>query len=109
MAKNVESKLRQIQDRRLVAEFCRRCGKSRAWFYGTPPEAKAEFGKQINAVLAHSPHPVVAAREALGLSQSGLAEALSVSRQTIHAWETQPARQDRVDRVLALRSTLRTA
>ena len=103
MAKNVESKLRQIQDRRLVAEFCRRCGKSRAWFYGTPPEAKAEFGKQINAVLALSSHPVVAAREVLGLSQSGLAEALNVSRQTIHAWESQPARQDRVDRVLALR------
>ena len=105
--RDIKSKLRQIQDRRLVAEFCRRCGKSRAWFYGTPPEAKAEFGKQINAVLALSPHPVVAAREALGLSQSGLAEALNVSRQTIHAWETQPARQDRVDRVLALRSTLR--
>ena len=103
MAKNVESKLRQIQDRRLVAEFCRRCGKSRAWFYGTPPEAKAEFGKQINAVLAHSSHPVVAAREVLGLSQSGLAEALNVSRQTIHAWESQPSRQDRVDRAPALR------
>lgn len=101
--RDIKNKLRQIQDRRLVAEFCRRCGKSRAWFYGTPPEAKAEFGKQINAVLAPSTHPVTAAREALGLSQSGLAEALNVSRQTIHAWETQPARQDRIDRILTLK------
>ena len=100
---NLTDKLRQIQDRRLVAEFCRRCNKSRAWFYGTPPEAKAEFGKQINAVLAISGHPIVAAREALGLSQSALAKALGVSRQTVHAWETQPSRQDRLDRVLALR------
>lgn len=101
--RDIKNRLRQIRDRRLVAEFCRRCGKSRAWFYSTSPEAKAAFAKQIAAVLAVSPHPVVAAREALGLSQSGLAAALGVSRQTIHAWETQPARQDRVDRVLTLK------
>lgn len=100
--RDIKSKLRQIRDRRLVAEFCRRCGKPRAWFYSTPPEAKAEFAKQIAAVLTVSPHPVTAAREALGLSQSALAEVLGVSRQTIHAWETQPARQDRIDRVRAL-------
>ena len=63
----------------------------------------------LNAVLAVSDHPIVAQREALGLSQSALAEALGVSRQTIHAWETQPVRQDRLDRVLALRKTLRAS
>ena len=35
-------------------------------------------------------------------SQSDLAKALGVSRQTIHTWKTEPSRQERLDRVLAL-------
>ena len=68
-----------------------------------PADQMAKAMTHIDAVLAISGHPIVAAREALGLSQSALAKALGVSRQTVHAWETQPSRQDRLDRVLALR------
>ena len=100
---NLTDKLRQIRKRRLVAEFCRRCGKSRTWFYNADRDQMAKETTHIDAVLAISGHPIVAAREALGLSQSALAKALGVSRQTVHAWETQPSRQDRLDRVLALR------
>ena len=82
-------------------QACRACahGSTRKWLRK----------HALNAVLAVSDHPIVAQREALGLSQSALAEALGVSRQTIHAWETQPVRQDRLDRVLALRKTLRAS
>ena len=100
---STSDKLRQLQKRRLVAEFCRRCGKSRTWFYSADRKELAKETQHIDAVLAVSGHPIVAAREALGLSQSDLAKALGVSRQTVHAWETQPSRQDRLDRVLALR------
>ena len=100
---NLTDKLKQLRQRRLVAEFCRRCGKSRAWFYGADRKELAKEMQHIDAVLAVSGHPIVAAREQLGLSQSGLAEVLGVSRQTIHAWETQPSRQERLDLVLALR------
>lgn len=110
MAKNdIADKLRQVRKRRLVAEFCRRCGKSRTWFYSADRGAMESHAEHLNAVLAVSGHPIVAAREALGLSQSALAEALGVSRQTVHAWETQPVRQDRLDRVFALRKTLRAS
>ena len=100
---STSDKLRQLQKRRLVAEFCRRCGKSRTWFYSADHKELAKEMQHINAVLAVSGHPIVAAREALGLSQSDLAKALCVSRQTIHTWETEPSRQERLDRVLALR------
>lgn len=108
MAKNdIADKLRQVRKRRLVAEFCRRCGKSRTWFYNASRDAMALHAEHLDAVLAVSGHPIVAAREERGLSQIALAEALGVSRQTVHAWETQPVRQDRLDRVFALRKTLR--
>ena len=100
---SVSDKLRQLQKRRLVAEFCRRCGKSRTWFYSADRKELAKETQHIDAVLAVSGHPIVAAREQLGLSQSDLAKALGVSRQTIHTWETEPSRQERLDRVLALR------
>ena len=100
---SLSDKLKQIRQRRLVAEFCRRCGKSRTWFYGATRDELAKEAKHLDAVLAISGHPIVAAREMLGLSQSDLAKALGFSRQTIHAWETQPSRQERLDRVLALR------
>ena len=100
---STSDKLRQLQKRRLVAEFCRRCGKSRTWFYNADRDQMAKEMTHIDAVLAVSGHPIVAAREALGLSQSDLAKALGVSRQTIHTWETEPSRQERLDRVLALR------
>ena len=100
---STSDKLRQLQKRRLVAEFCRRCGKSRTWFYSADRKELAKEMQYINAVLAVSGHPIVTAREALGLSQSDLAKALGVSRQTIHTWETEPSRQERLDRVLALR------
>ena len=99
---SVSDKLRQLQKRRLVAEFCRRCGKSRTWFYSADRKELAKETQHIDAVLAVSGHPIVAAREQLGLSQSDLAKALGVSRQTIHTWETEPSRQERLDRVLAL-------
>lgn len=100
---NLTDKLKQLRQRRLVAEFCRRCGKSRTWFYGADRKELAKEMQHIDAVLAISGHPIVAAREQLGLSQSDLAKALGFSRQTIHAWETQPSRQERLDLVLALR------
>ena len=100
---SVSDKLRQLQKRRLVAEFCRRCGKSRTWFYSADRKELAKETQHIDAVLAVSGHPIVAAREQLGLSQSDLAKALGVSRQTIHTWETEPSRQERLDLVLALR------
>ena len=100
---SLSDKLKQIRQRRLVAEFCRRCRKSRTWFYGATRDELAKEAKHLDAVLAVSGHPIVAAREMLGLSQSDLAKALGFSRQTIHAWETQPSRQERLDRVLALR------
>ena len=100
---SLSDKLKQIRQRRLVAEFCRRCGKSRTWFYGATRDELAKEAKHLDAVLAISGHPIVAAREMLGLSQSDLAKALGFSRQTIHTWETQPSRQERLDLVLALR------
>lgn len=102
MSKGIKDALRRIRQRRLVANFCRRLGKSRSWFYSAEAAALAPYAAEMEATLAPSAHPVTAAREALGLSQSALAEALGVSRQTIHAWETQHARQDRLDRIRAL-------
>ncbi len=61
---NLTDKLRQIRKRRLVAEFCRRCGKSRTWFYNAERDQMAKEMTHIDAVLAISGHPIVAAREA---------------------------------------------
>ena len=111
MTPDITDKLRQIQSRRLVAELCRRCDKTRTWFYKVT-RGKAsliEYLEHIDAVLGLSDHPIAAERELLGLSQFTLAEHLGVSRQTVAAWEREPSRQERLDRVLALRKTLRAA
>lgn len=109
MTQDIIHKLHRIQNRRRVAEFCRRCGKTRAWFY------KVLRGKttllpylgHIDAVLASSAHPITAAREALGLSQSSCAAALGISRQTLYQWEHQPAIADRIARVKSLQKVAR--
>ena len=51
---NLTDKLRQIRKRRLVAEFCRRCGKSRIWFYNADRDQMAKEMTHIDAVLAIS-------------------------------------------------------
>lgn len=103
--KDVADKLRAVQKRRKIADFCRRCKKPRTWFYKVlDGEASVlPFLAQLDAVFAAvSSHGVTAVREARGLSLTEAAERLGVSRQTLHKWEREPATADRVARISAL-------
>ena len=95
---NLTDKLRQIRKRRLVAGFCRRCGKSRTWFLQRRPGPDGQEMTHIDAVLAVSGRPIVAARGSPGPVAERPGRSPGVSRQTIHTWETEPSRQERLDR-----------
>lgn len=102
---DVADKLRALQKRRKIADFCQRCGKPRTWFYKVlDGEASVlPYLAQLDAVYGMtSPHTITAAREALGLSLTEAAERLGVSRQTLHKWEREPATAERVARISAI-------
>ena len=52
---NLTNQLRQIHRRRLVAEFCRRCNKSRTWFLCADRQELAKETTHIDAVFWPSP------------------------------------------------------
>lgn len=108
---DILDKLRQIQARRLVAEFCRASGKTRAWFYkALAGEASLlDARAHIDVVLKPTAkHPVTAARVELGLSQSELGRRLGLSRMSVYQWEhdepDHPATLERVSRIQGLKS-----
>lgn len=104
---DILSKLKAIQQQRLVTELCRQTKHGRAWFYRALDghTSVLEDLPVIDALLAKQRCSIAEMRDSAGLSQAGLALVMRTTRQTISMWEKHPT-PERVRRVKAALETL---